>query len=75
MRVVYFVILMLLLVAIGLFALQNHEIITLRFLEWDISCPFSILMVVVYLLGMATGWTVLSIMRHSLRRATAHPTH
>jgi putative membrane protein len=73
MRVVYFLILLLVLGAIGIFAVQNHEIITLKYLNWSISCPFSLLVVMVYLLGMASGWTVLSIMRLSLRRATSHP--
>jgi putative membrane protein len=72
MRVVYFVILLLVLGAVGIFAVQNHEIITLKYLNWSISCPLSLLVVMVYLLGMASGWTVLSIMRLSLRRVTAH---
>jgi putative membrane protein len=75
MRVVYSLTLLLALGAVGLFAVQNREILTLKYLNWSISCPLSLLMVIVYLLGMASGWTVLGIMRLSLRRATAHPAH
>jgi len=74
MRVVYFLILLLVLGAIGLFALQNHEVITLKYLNWSISCPISLLVVIAYLLGMASGWTVLGIVRLSLRGVAAHPT-
>jgi lipopolysaccharide assembly protein A len=75
MRVAYFLILMLMLGAVGLFALQNREIITLKYLNWSLSCPVSLLVVIAYLLGMASGWTVLGVVRLSLRRVAAHPAH
>jgi putative membrane protein len=70
MRVVYGLILLLLLGAIGVFAVQNREIITLNYLDRSIVCPVPLLVVIVYLLGMVSGWTVLGIMRRSLRRVT-----
>jgi uncharacterized integral membrane protein len=72
MRVFHTLVLLLILGAFGLFALQNHQVITLKYLNWSISCPFSLLVIVAYLLGMASGWTILGITRLSLRRATAH---
>jgi lipopolysaccharide assembly protein A len=73
MRVVYGLILLLLLGAVGVFAVQNPEIITLHYLDRSVTCPVSLLVVIVYLLGMVSGWTVLGIVRRSLRRVTEHP--
>lgn len=73
MRYVYLGIWLLVLGAIGVFAFQNREMVTLSFLNWGISCPVSLLVILVYLLGMASGWTMLSVMRMTLSRATSHP--
>ena len=73
MRVVYGLILLLLLGAVGVFAVQNRDIITLNYLDRSVTCPVSLLVIIVYLLGMVSGWTVLGIVRRSLRRVTEHP--
>lgn len=75
MRVVYGLILLLLLGAIGIFAVQNREILTLHYLDRSVMCTVSLLVVIVYLLGMVSGWTVLGLVRRSLRRVTEHPSH
>ncbi|MGE3821635.1 MAG: LapA family protein [Isosphaeraceae bacterium] len=72
MRVIYTIFLFIILGAIGLFALQNFQTITLKFANWSISCPVPLLVIIVYLLGMVSGWTVLGLMRRSIQRATAH---
>ena len=61
-----------LLVATAVFAVQNTGIITVNFLTWSLSQPVALLTVAVYLLGMLSGWTVLSFMRGSLRQVTSH---
>jgi len=71
MRIIYFLILLLFLAAIGVFALQNQETITLQFLGRSVSCPLSLLIAVVYLLGMVSGWTVIGSIQRSFRRVTA----
>lgn len=65
MRVVYALILLLLLGALGVFALQNREAITLKYLEWSVARPTSLLIAVVFLLGMAVG-----LVQRSLRRVS-----
>ena len=70
MRVIYLLTLLVLLGAIGVFALQNRETIVLQYLDRNVSCPLALLIVIVYLLGMVTGWTVVGFMRHSLRRVS-----
>jgi uncharacterized integral membrane protein len=59
--------------AIGVFAIQNRNVITVSFLNWDISQPVAILMVIVYVLGMLSGWSVVAFLRTSYRGATATP--
>ncbi len=73
MRFIYATLLLLILVALGIFAVQNPESITLRFLNWSVTSPFALLAIIVYLLGMVSGWTVLGVIRRSLSRATAKP--
>ena len=75
MRVIHFLILLLLLGAIGIFALQNREVIALQYLDRSVSCQLSLLIAIVYLLGMVSGWTVVSLVRRSLRRVSERPAH
>ncbi len=73
MRYIQAVILLVFLAAIGVFAVQNRDIITVRFLTWNLSEPVALVTVVVYFLGMLSGWTVVAFVRGSLRRITEHP--
>ncbi len=74
MRTIYFLALLFLLAAVGLFAVQNSELITLRYFNQSISCPPALLAAVVYLLGMVSGWAVVGFVRRSLQRVANHPT-
>jgi putative membrane protein len=71
MRTILGVILLAFLAAIGLFALQNMQTVSVRFANWTLTAPVAFLAVVVYLLGMVSGWTVLSFLRRSFNRVTA----
>ena len=75
MRYIQAVILLVFLAAIGVFAVQNRDIITVRFLTWNLSEPVALVTVVVYFLGMLSGWTVVAFVRRSVRRITEHPRH
>ncbi|MHB1424984.1 MAG: lipopolysaccharide assembly protein LapA domain-containing protein [Gemmataceae bacterium] len=70
MRVVYFLLLLLVLGAVGLFAAQNNESITLLYLDRSISTTLPLLIGAVYLLGMVSGWTVIGFLTRSFRRVT-----
>jgi uncharacterized membrane protein YciS (DUF1049 family) len=70
MRAFYFLVLLAIAVAVGLFAWQNHEDITLRYLDRGITAPLSLLIGAIYLLGMVSGWTVVGFVRRSLQRVT-----
>lgn len=73
MRVVYFLFLMALLVAVGVFAVQNHGPVTLRYLDRSLSTTMALMIAAVYALGMVTGWTVIGLVRRSIRRVSEVP--
>ena len=70
MRIVYFLILLILLAAVVVFAVQNNETVTLHFFYRSVSSSLPLLIAVVYLLGMISGWTVVGFLRRSVRRLT-----
>jgi uncharacterized membrane protein YciS (DUF1049 family) len=70
MRIVYILILLIVVAAVAIFAVQNNESITLRYLDRGISTTIPILIAAVYLLGMVSGWTVVGFLTRSLRRVT-----
>jgi len=70
MRVFYAVLLVVFIVAIAIFCFQNMQTIAITYLGWSISAPLPIVVLLVYVLGMVTGWGVLDFVRRSIRRAT-----
>jgi uncharacterized membrane protein YciS (DUF1049 family) len=70
MRFVYLLILLVILAAVVLFAVQNNEEVTLRYFDRSLSSRLPVLIAVVYVLGMLTGWTVVGFLRRSFRRVT-----
>jgi uncharacterized integral membrane protein len=52
-----------------LFMLQNLQIVTVSFLATSITVPVFVVVVVFYVLGMATGGLVLALLRTSFRGA------
>ena len=75
MRYIQAVIFLVFLAAIGLFALQNRDVITVSFLTWNLSQPVALVSVAIYFLGMLSGWTVVAFVRGSVRRIAEHPRH
>jgi uncharacterized integral membrane protein len=73
MRYVYLMILLLLIAAVVIFAVQNHEDVTLRFLHRSVSSPLPLTIAAVYLLGMLSGWSVVGFVRRSVRRVAQRP--
>ena len=70
MRVIYTVLLLVFVAAIITFAVQNIEPITIKFLgnSWEIA--LALLIAAAYVLGMLSGWTVVGIVKKSLKRVT-----
>jgi uncharacterized integral membrane protein len=70
MRFLQAILLLIFLGAIGLFAAQNTESITVTFWQWKVTGPVALLAIATYLLGMVSGWTVVSFFTRSLRRVS-----
>ena len=69
MRVLYLVLLALLAGVTAVFALQNLQVITVSFLSWSVRLPIALVVVGVYVLGMASGGGLLAFVRRTWRRA------
>ncbi len=74
MRFIQAIILLAFLGAVGIFALQNTEAITVNFWTWKTTGPVALLTIAVYLLGMVSGWTVVSFFTRSLHRVSVRST-
>jgi len=57
--------------SVGVFAFQNTQPVTVRFLNWVVTAPVALLAVAVYLLGMASGWNVVAFVRRSIRAVSS----
>ena len=73
MRFIQATLLLLFLAAVGIFALQNNNTTGVRFLNWGVQAPISVLVVGVYLLGMISGGAVFGFIRLSLRKVAERP--
>ena len=71
MRFFFFLILLIILAAVVVFAVQNNETVTFQYLDRSVTSSLPILIAVVYLLGMVSGWTVVGFLKRSLQRVTA----
>jgi len=74
MRFIYVLILLLIIAAIAIFAVQNNESVHVLYLSWSISWPLSGLIAAAYLLGMVSGWTVVGALKRTFQRATERHT-
>jgi lipopolysaccharide assembly protein A len=73
MRLLCFVFLLAFAGAVGGFAYFNQDEVTVRFLEWSTTASLSHLAAVAYGLGMLSGWTIVGMLRRSIRRVTEGP--
>ena len=70
MRMFYFILLLIFAGALVAFAVQNREAVAIKFMEWNESYPLPLLLGAAYVLGMFSGWTVVGMLRRSLKRVT-----
>ena len=65
MRWIYLAVVILIVAATIIFALQNFEIVTMSFLGFNARVPLAVLVAVVYILGAATGGSLFALLRRS----------
>jgi uncharacterized membrane protein YciS (DUF1049 family) len=70
MRVFWLLVLLIIVAAVGLFGWQNDQAVTLNYLDRSMTQPLYLLIGVVYLLGMVSGWTVVGFLKRSVQRVT-----
>jgi uncharacterized integral membrane protein len=77
MRWLHITVVAVLAIAFLIFAVQNMQLVTAAFLGFSFTAPLALLFIIIYLLGMATGGSIWSLIRwawHGSRpQATALP--
>jgi uncharacterized integral membrane protein len=63
MRWVYLAVIAVLGLVTLIFALQNFQSVTVSFLRLQLSAPLAVLIILIYLLGMATGGSAWALLR------------
>jgi lipopolysaccharide assembly protein A len=71
MRLIYFLFLVVFVAAVGTFVVQNDHRESVLFLNQTREMSFPVLVLGAYVLGMLSGWTVVGMLRRSLRHVTA----
>jgi putative membrane protein len=69
MRWVYLAIVVLFVIAILIFAVQNGEMVAMSFLGFSIRAPLALLAIGVYALGAITGGSLFALLRRSMQGA------
>ncbi|MCU0304429.1 MAG: hypothetical protein MUC56_10270 [Thermoanaerobaculales bacterium] len=69
MKYVYIALIVVLTAAVLLFKIQNLEQVTVSFLSVSFTLPVSVLLILVYALGMLTGGSLLALVRTWVRGA------
>ena len=70
MRYLYIVLIVLFASVVLLFKVQNLETVTVSLLSASVTLPVSVLILLIYVLGMLTGGFLLAVVRSWVRGAT-----
>jgi uncharacterized integral membrane protein len=68
MRVIYLILIILFAAAAIIFAVQNHDSVTISFLDYGATAPIAVVAAAMYALGALTGGTLFALLRHSVRK-------
>lgn len=69
MRFVYIALIVVLTALVLLFKVQNLQAVSVSLLGANITMPVSVLIILIYVLGMFTGGSLLALIRTSIRGA------
>jgi hypothetical protein len=56
--------------AVGLFAYENQQSITLKFYNWEVTATVAAVIGAAFGLGMLSGWSIVGMLRRSIHRLT-----
>ena len=76
MRFIWFVVFLIFVAIIGIFAFENSEPIPINYRDQSLSVqtihlPMSVLIGGIYVLGMLTGWTVIGFLKRTVQHVTS----
>ena len=74
MRWLHLAVIALFAAAIILFAAQNLQLVTMSFLGFSATVPMALLAGILYLIGMATGGSLVALVRWLVQGARQRPT-
>jgi len=69
MRWFYMAVVIVFVVAILIFAAQNFDPVSVNFLNLSLQLPTAVFAVAIYLIGMATGSSLLGLLRSSYKKS------
>ena len=69
MRWFHYAVIVLFAAVMLIFAVQNFQSVTMTFLSFSVRMPLALLAIIIYLLGMATGGSLWTLLRRSLERS------
>lgn len=72
MRWIHTAVIVLFAAAILVFAVQNLQTVTMSFLGFSATLPLALMAIIVYLLGMATGGSLWTLLRRSFEGSRHH---
>jgi putative membrane protein len=67
MHVIKKIFLVLFVILIIIFAVQNSRTTTVELFNWSVTLPISLLVILVYILGMTTGGILFSVIRNLMK--------
>ena len=73
MRWIHLTVIVLFAAAVVVFSVQNFQIVTMSFLGFSARTPLALMVALVYLLGMATGGSLLALLRRSFEGSKRVP--
>ena len=73
MRWIHLTVIVLFFAAVIVFSIQNFQIVTMTFLGFSARTPLAFMVGLVYLLGMATGGSLLTLLRRSFEGSKKGP--
>jgi lipopolysaccharide assembly protein A len=73
MRWFHLIVVFLFAVATLIFAIQNLDVTSVSFLSFKLRAPVAVLVIVIYVLGAATGGSILALLRRSYEGSRRSP--
>jgi|GEM_PF-443319 len=67
MRIFKKIILVLFVILVIIFAVQNRDTTTVELFHWNVTLPNSLFIILVYILGMTTGGILFSIIKNLMK--------